>query len=174
MELTGVLCNDCHNLDKCQGNLDQLNVCVINLQPFDVTPDLEYPIDEPEGIALTVRHIADAFEIDDKLANDVYRLIVDLDSTEKYANMWEDQPYINDYSRAEKVLFICNILLDGHGVESVEGNYLDGYYQTIQLEYVNMGDTYSTTIIHDNLKEKFVLTSWGNIVENEEERFEQG
>jgi len=164
--LTETLCTNCPYFEEeCDVNLEQLDICA-SMVTGKIPIKLLYPI-ERVGLALTGQHIADACKVDKELADDVYRLIRGIDSTRQYENMWEDEPYINDYTREEQVLFIANILLGGHGVESIEGNYLDGYYQNVQLSYVNMGDTYSTTIIFDNLRQDFLLTSWGDIVENE-------
>ena len=53
----------------------------------------------------------------------------------------------------------------GHGVESIEGDWVDRYYQNIVLLYVNMGDTYTTTLAFDTNTTRFYVTSWGDWVE---------
>jgi len=37
--------------------------------------------------------------------------------------------------------------------------------------YVNMGDTYDTTLIYDYKTNRFVVSSWGDIVERQPRRF---
>ena len=61
-----------------------------------------------------------------------------------------------------------------YGVEAIEGGpYVDSYYMHINLLYSNSGDTYTRTLVYDTLKGKFYLTSWGDIVEAQEKRFEE-
>jgi hypothetical protein len=55
--------------------------------------------------------------------------------------------------------------LHGHGVESIEGAYVNGYWGNIVAVYVNMGDTYSPTIIFDVLAGKFYVGDWGTWLE---------
>jgi len=53
-----------------------------------------------------------------------------------------------------------NILIGGHGVEG----FPDPDDMTASgLEYVNMGDTYTTTVVY--WKGRFMITTWGDVVE---------
>lgn len=57
-------------------------------------------------------------------------------------------------------------LLDGSGVE-----YLVPDDGTQPIAYVNMGDTYLTTLLFDHEKNRFVIGSWGDVVEAQPRRF---
>jgi hypothetical protein len=65
-------------------------------------------------------------------------------------------------------LDVVDHLLDGHGVEQL--NPTDG---TEPVAYVNLGDTYDTTVLYDYEKGRFYLTDWGTIVEEDFSRFEE-
>jgi hypothetical protein len=54
-----------------------------------------------------------------------------------------------------------NELLEGHGVECVRENIDD----SPAADYVNMGDTYNTTIIFCHVRERFIVGCWGDYVE---------
>lgn len=65
---------------------------------------------------------------------------------------------------SDEVLQLANHLLDGFGVEPIRCEYgcrVDAYYQEIVLLYVNMGDTYATTLCYDTRMEEFFLGDWG-------------
>ena len=59
----------------------------------------------------------------------------------------------------------ANELLEGHGVEAIDGSY------GAPLYYVNMGDTYDTTLMYDAEEDEYLIGSWGDIVENDPDRF---
>lgn len=67
------------------------------------------------------------------------------------------------------VLKECNTLLEGFGVECIaEGGAnspSDMYGSDILAEYVNLGDTYTTTILYDYRAQRFYVTSYGDFVE---------
>ena len=67
--------------------------------------------------------------------------------------------------RAECRLEALNRIIGGSGVEPIRGRYVDRYHQDIQAAYVNMGDTYATTILYDNERGTWSVTSWDNWVE---------
>ncbi len=62
----------------------------------------------------------------------------------------------------------ANEILDGHGIEAAkgEGSNLGSYWRDTILVYVNLGDTYDTTILFDPDEEEFSIGSWGDFVEN--------
>ena len=62
------------------------------------------------------------------------------------------------------VLMAINEVLDGYGVE---------YHEGFNFEYVNMGDTYTLTVIYDWDKKEYFLTSWGDYVEELEKKGRQ-
>ncbi len=60
----------------------------------------------------------------------------------------------------EEALKRANEVMHGHGVEPMSGQP-DNKTITVAL-YVNMGDTYSSTIVYDCLSDKFYVGSWGD------------
>jgi hypothetical protein len=68
------------------------------------------------------------------------------------------------------VLKAADKMLEGHGVEYIE-SLTDTSRNREGLSYVNMGDTYMTTLIYDHGKGRFLVTSWGDIVERDTKRF---
>ncbi len=69
--------------------------------------------------------------------------------------------------RVEEVMDRANEILEGHGVEAMrsEGAYVDAYHGDIIATYVNMGDTYNGTIVHDSADNSFHLTTYGDWLE---------
>jgi hypothetical protein len=65
---------------------------------------------------------------------------------------------------APRILQTADKMMNGNGVERISG--MGG-----GLMYVNMGDTYDTTIIYDYKTDRFVVSSWGDIVERQPRRF---
>jgi hypothetical protein len=68
-------------------------------------------------------------------------------------------PYI------EIALEDANRLLKGHGVEPIRGRNEGGYWQDVVALYVNMGDTYNATVLYDVEASEFLVTSYGDWVE---------
>ena len=62
-------------------------------------------------------------------------------------------------------------LLNGHGVEYIQSQ-ADTMRSQDGLSYVNMGDTYDTTLLYDHKTGRFSVGSWGDIVERQPRRFE--
>lgn len=59
----------------------------------------------------------------------------------------------------------ANKLIDGYGVEAINSECarsFDRYYMNIVLLYVNLGNTYRTTIAYDTIESAFLITSWGD------------
>jgi hypothetical protein len=61
--------------------------------------------------------------------------------------------------RADEMLF-------GHGEER-----LNGSYGRAGVWYVNLGDTYADTLMFDFEKRRFLVGSWGDLVEAQPRRF---
>ncbi len=59
-------------------------------------------------------------------------------------------------------------LLQGHGIE-----YLESVNERARAYYVNMGDTYSATLILDIPRDRIWATTWGDWLEAEERRGNQ-
>lgn len=68
--------------------------------------------------------------------------------------------------RADKVLEEVNRLVNGHGIEAIrDENANDSYYGDTVALYVNMGDTYDTTLLYDTDTHEFLVTSYGDWLE---------
>lgn len=59
----------------------------------------------------------------------------------------------------------ANELLGGHGIESIESENGRAH-----MSYVNMGDTYTATVILDTSKDSVFITDYGTWVETEERK----
>jgi len=77
---------------------------------------------------------------------------------------WVRQCY-NEPSWREKVMCAIDEALETHGVEAIEGEWIDNFHHNIQAVYCNTGDTYAMTILLCHKQDRFMLTSWGNYVE---------
>jgi len=69
------------------------------------------------------------------------------------------------HEEIDNTLEAINEVLSGFGVEAINDNDFYGYYADISLLYVNMGDTYTPTIIYDTRNDEFLACSWGDVVE---------
>lgn len=67
-------------------------------------------------------------------------------------------------SSVEHVLRSASKMMDGFGVEYIRSSK-DTMRTPDGLDFVNMGDTYDLTLVYDHNKGKYVVTSWGDIVE---------
>ena len=76
---------------------------------------------------------------------------------------WINQCW-NRPKRSELKMCALNALIHGHGVEAI---FAPGSSTTVLASYVNMGDTYNATILHDR---NYRLTTWGDWVEQWEKR----
>ena len=80
---------------------------------------------------------------------------------------WVRQCY-NKPSREEMVMCAFNEILEGYGIEAIrdENVWIDGFHMDIVAVYVNMGDSYTTTILLDHEENEYVVTSYGDWVES--------
>lgn len=78
---------------------------------------------------------------------------------------------VREYKDADDCLNTCNQILKGYGVEAIRDNNHSSYFQDIGLLYVNMGETYTVTIVYDTRKYKFLVCSIGDIIEGNIKRF---
>lgn len=88
------------------------------------------------------------------------------------AKMRAEENGYGDHKAIDDILNVANSLFDGHGIEAIRGMWHDRYYQDIVALYVNMGDTYNTTLLFDAVKTKFHVTSWGDFVEAKTKSYE--
>jgi hypothetical protein len=69
-----------------------------------------------------------------------------------------------EYTAPAGVLRAADRMMDGFGVA-----YFHSRKETARtpdgIDFVNMGDTYDLTLVYDHNKGKYVVTSWGDIVE---------
>lgn len=78
---------------------------------------------------------------------------------------WVDQCY-NMPSKLELKLEAINEILEGYGVEYIESTS-DNFDSPEGLSYINLGDTYTPTVIFDHGSNKFKYCSYGDIIESE-------
>lgn len=101
-------------------------------------------------LALKVRRVLDG-RLDPRLAS-------------KACDAWVRQCY-NEPSRIEQIMCAANDLLGMHGCEAI---FSDSDNQWPVLEYCNAGDTYTTTLVYDYTKSRFMVASYGDCVERPE------
>ena len=85
------------------------------------------------------------------------------------AAKWADSCFHAPDERGEEmVMEAANEIIGGYGVEAISGRWNDHYHQELQLSYVNLGDTYTTTLVCDLENMRFQVTSWGDWFETHE------
>lgn len=77
----------------------------------------------------------------------------------------------NTHKNIDIALDEINKTLNGYGVEVLTDNGWDKYYANAGVLYVNMGDTYTLTVCYDTRKDRWLITSWGDLVEGNPKRF---
>ena len=70
----------------------------------------------------------------------------------------------------KRVLEFANRILGGSRVEYI-ADAEDDQHGGYGLDYVNMGDTYTATLIFDHRKGRYSASDWGSIVEKNQKRF---
>ena len=106
---------------------------------------------------MTAKELTDHYRLDPKIAGKINAL----------------KKNARTHNEVDLALEEINRLIEGYGVEVVRGRpWVDHFYQDINLLYVNMGDTYAPTVIYDTLKERFYITTWGDIIERQVKRFD--
>ena len=83
---------------------------------------------------------------------------------------WVKQCY-NEPSKEEKIEVALNQILEGFGIETISGDYVNPFYQTIIALYVNLGDTYIATLLFDTNKKRWLITSFGDFVEKNQKKY---
>lgn len=69
--------------------------------------------------------------------------------------------HVERYSLIELKLWGIDQVLQTHGVESIQGDS----YRYPDFSYCNTGDTYASTVCYDYIRDKFVVTSYGDWIE---------
>lgn len=134
--------------------------------------------------APSAKKLQEAFQIDSKQANLVRafaqatddsekleELVEKVPATERYVRSLYNDPYDSKIWRVTVAMHAINEILEGHGVEGLgegrPGDYAPPY------EYINMGDTYATTLIYDRDSDRLFIGSWGDVVESDPELSEE-
>ncbi len=101
-------------------------------------------------------------------ANMIIRLISGEYDPLKYSTVkhWSDLCY-HKPDRADMIMVAVNQEIGGYGVE-----YVSEHDGDISFEYVNFGDTYSATIVHDLNTNEYILSTWGVYLEEMESQLE--
>lgn len=102
---------------------------------------------------------------EDDTTGDALRDLVESDAvpaTNQYVRSLYSEPYRSGIWRVTVALHAINELVGGFGVEGLGPEY----------QYINMGDTYATTLIYDRDKDRLFIGDWGSIVEQEGEDWE--
>jgi hypothetical protein len=66
----------------------------------------------------------------------------------------------------------ADTIITGHGVEAIQGRWVNSYYGNIVGLYVNKGDTYALTVLFDTPRHKFYITDLGTWVEENQIRYQ--
>jgi len=80
------------------------------------------------------------------------------------AKAWIKQCYNKPWTE-ELVMCAANEIIGGHGVESIG---INGEWDYGKASFVNLGDTYDTTLLYDHEEEEYMVCSWGSWVEEKE------
>lgn len=81
--------------------------------------------------------------------------------TQKYVSSMYNSPYNSGMWRRTVVLHAIDRLVGGHGIEPLGPVAMSGP----PYEYVNMGDTYATTLIYKKSNDRLSIGNWGDIAE---------
>jgi len=77
-----------------------------------------------------------------------------------------------DHDAVDRALDNANVAISGFGVEPINGDYhVDNYYFDIVALYVNTGDTYNGTVLYETDRERFLVTTMGDWVEQNERKY---
>lgn len=110
------------------------------------------------------KDLIELFQGDESLANTALAVIesndIDFIMSFPAAKRRYDECY-NPPSIKDMKLHILNALLEGYGVESFQ--IADGYTEKCYCSYVNLGDTYTYTILLYN--GDFEVGCWGDVAE---------
>jgi hypothetical protein len=115
----------------------------------------------------SIKRISESLNVERETARKIKALVnyeLEPDQFES-VDAWIRQCY-NEPSIDEKIMCALNELLDGHGIEAIrDSRQWDSYYGDCRFSYVNMGDTYNATILYDCMNDRYILSSWGDVVE---------
>ncbi len=61
-----------------------------------------------------------------------------------------------------------NDVLDGYGVETIQGRFVNKLFRTTQALYINLGNPYEPTVLYDTEQGRFIIGAWGDWFERYE------
>ena len=108
-------------------------------------------IDDSTAIAKKIRKVMEFRDHDDLVDYVISTLEIDLPS---YMMLRSTLVHLQ--------LWTIDRVLECHGIECIQRQ--DGS-QGVVLEYCNTGDTYMSTVAYDHIKSKFLVTSYGQWIE---------
>ena len=120
----------------------------------------------------SIKTIEEGLNLDREKAIEVRKLMDGRIDPENYQSSkdWIKDSY-NPPKHSELVFCAINEIIEGYGVEGIqiEGHHTDHYWGDYIGEYINMGDTYTTTIVYlvddKYYTPGFKICNWGAIVE---------
>lgn len=142
-EVSIMQCHNCNNVFEIEwdyNNIDNEEKEMIDLSPLKLSKEKE---EQVQGI------------LSGKVNPEFYEAV----------RTWVNQCY-NKPSEDELRMCAINAILEGYGVESLEGEWRNDYWANIVAVYVNMGDTYLPTIVQHR-DQGWLVSSWGDLVEND-------
>ena len=104
-----------------------------------------------------------------KLLKATFRDLTDADA--RHLNKAMRVAVAGRHKVVDSTLELISRKIGGYGVEAIEGNWHDRYYQNIVALYVNMGDVYDATILYNTVTNAFSVTTVGDFVEHNERRY---
>lgn len=120
---------------------------------------------------IDISDMMQAFCIDASTANRIYALMFDNASANfQLLNNIKGLHHINDdaYDKLTEI----NVLIGAYGVENntEQANASEGI-APIDVSYVNQGEMYALTVLHDNKENKFILATLGDFIEDKDNSF---
>lgn len=112
---------------------------------------------------MNIENIAKRLNISLEQATKVKGIINGSINPMEYAESWVNQCY-NMPSKVELKLEALNTILEGFGVEYIE-SVDDSYNEAEGLSYVNLGDTYTATVVFDHSTNTWHYTDYGTLIE---------
>ena len=118
---------------------------------------------------MTYKEIADELNISIEKAKEVKRVITGKIPPENYESVrkWVNQCY-NEPTNFSKKLEALNEIIGGYGSEGIFSPDYSIYW--CLFDYVNTGDTYNVTIVRLTDQKKYIISSWGDIIEYYEKK----
>jgi hypothetical protein len=100
------------------------------------------------------------------LMADVYKKIADFEANEETQRYRDAGGFFRRMDHfSDQILQHVNQAAGGYGVERIDHEFVDSYWHSLLLLYVNFGDTYDETLIFNPTRTSFEVGSWGDYVE---------